>query len=492
MRWLSGSGGMMNKWAILAIGICLGGGGAALSRQGEGTLAWHPLGDRLLKPVSPARMSPSEKRNYSEAIRSAAGMVNSPEARTLAAELGLDILNLTWEDSGRYKGSAVGPNISDMTIQVAEPEEGGNSRATCMPVIRKPNFSDVTTDIDPRDFTLLVGNEHGSHLKRISLYDLLQDPLAHLSRPDSWRSPIRTLLAPRDHRVLVSAQACMLPVPRSSKATFNPVLFNYESVSGDPAVLTVLATREGTSITVIDNKRDGFAGGPAWGQRLFFNRNGMRASLTGERLSDFEDRTGVGRGPEDTAGLNMALLIQIPLKQHHALMPQSGASSDAVGAAKYAAPMDKQRNLSAGIESAVLGHGDDEGPFTEIDNLNIQRDPNFPVRVTVQFYKATSSGDIGREDMEQIAADIDRVYSHGDVVGSLVVSGETGRHTEYAGLKVQPAGWWSAFWQRYEENTGISPEGARANLRRLLGDQYESRPVTELYIRDLLRAHQRR
>ena len=61
-----------------------------------------------------------------------------------------------------------------------------------------------------------------------------------------------------------------LPIPKSGVATFNPVLFNYQSYPGDPAVLTILATREGTSTTIIDNQRDGFGAGRTWGQRLFF------------------------------------------------------------------------------------------------------------------------------------------------------------------------------------------------------------------------------
>src|SRR6202011_2679032 len=120
--------------------------------------------------------------------------------------------------------------------------------------------------------------------------------------------------ASRDSKVLVSAQACFLPVPKEGEATFNPVLFNYQSMSGDPAVLTVLATREGTSTTVIDNKRDSFTEGSTWGQRLFHNARGQRASLTVERLSDFHPSSGeVGKG----AGLSMVLLIQIPLVQRH-------------------------------------------------------------------------------------------------------------------------------------------------------------------------------
>ena len=32
---------------------------------------------------------------------------------------------------------------------------------TPMPVIRYPNFTDITADIAPEDFSLLVGNEQG-------------------------------------------------------------------------------------------------------------------------------------------------------------------------------------------------------------------------------------------------------------------------------------------------------------------------------------------
>ena len=55
---------------------------------------------------------------------------------------------------------------------------------------------------------------------------------------------------------MASAQACFLPIPNKGKADFNPVLFNYQSIPDDPAVLAILATREGTSVTVIDNQRE--------------------------------------------------------------------------------------------------------------------------------------------------------------------------------------------------------------------------------------------
>ncbi len=72
-----------------------------------------------------------------------------------------------------------------------------------------------------------------------------------------------------------------------------------------------------------------------------------------------------------------------------------------------------------------------EGPFTEINNLDIERDPRFPIRVTIQFYKATDNGVVSAEDMAQIHRQIDRVYREADYVGSLVIQPDTGRPTEY-------------------------------------------------------------
>lgn len=423
---------------------------------------------------------------YAKTIRDTASMVGNRDAQSLAQRLGLNILNVTWEDTGRFKGSSVGPNISDMTIQVgAENPTTKQFNVTCMPVIRFPNFSDKTCDIDPRDFTLLVGNEKSRKLQRISLYEFLQEPTNYLSDPNSWLGKNKTLLAERDSKVLVSAQACFLPIPKTGKATFNPVLFNYQSMSGDPAVLTILATREGTSTTIIDNKRDAFNQGGAWGQRLFHNQGGMRASLTGERFSDFgiANPTPEKQGEKDISGMNMVLLIQVPLKQKTP-MRSGGFGGGAMPA--MSAPAGETAKKSD-VENAVIGHGKIEGPFTEIGNLKIERDTRFPVRVTVQFYKATSNGAVNEADMKTIKSEINSVYEQSDSVGSLVTGGETGRITEYFGNKVQPRGWWNEFWQRHEQNTGDSREEAIAKLRKLLGQNYMERPVTELYLRNLIR-----
>jgi hypothetical protein len=402
-------------------------------------------------------------------------MVNDPKARLLAMKYDLRVQNVTWEDTGRFHGSAVGPNISDVTIQVQRAEQGKEAvQLTCMPVIRFPNFEDDTADIPLEEFQVLVGNEKGRPLAKISLRDLLADPRRWLTKPDSWKSTEKSLLAPRDTHALVSAQACFLPIPKQGKAEFNPVLFNYQSQEKDPAVLVILATRQGASMTVIDNKRDAFQHGWSWGQRLFFNKKGERASLTGERQSDFVKKPQPEAEPKVQAagleGLNMVLLIQVPLKQKTPLAKP--ATSGLGGVVGGFSGTGRALTEKSDVEEAVIGHGKVEGPFTEIDGLDIRRDPKFPIRVTVQFYKATSNGVVNEEDVAGIAAQINRVYRDRKYVGSLVVDGPTGRPTEYEGDKVQPPWWWEAFWLRHEQNTGETREQTMTRLHKTLGPQW--------------------
>ncbi|NJR67582.1 MAG: hypothetical protein HC771_02145 [Synechococcales cyanobacterium CRU_2_2] len=412
-------------------------------------------------PTDPSRAERSQQ--YRNVIQKTVNLVNDSAAQRLAQRFGLNILNVTWEDTGRYKNSAVGPNISDMTIQVQQRDpSSGQYNLSLMPVIRHPNFSDETADVDLDKFFVLVGNEKGKALERVSVRELLGDLRKYLHEPKSWKGQQKSLLAPRDSHALVSAQAAFLPIPKTGEATFNPVLFNYQSYQENPAVLTILATREGTSVTVIDNTRDGFEAGMTWGQRLFFNKNGDRTSLTGQRLSDFNrdlspsgDRSGADTPKATEAeGLNMVLLIQVPLKQKEQPRAALGNNMVLSEAMPQSAPMTTAP--SSDVEAAVIGHGEVEGPFTEIDQLAIERDPRFPIRATVQFYKATSNGVVSEQDMQHIQDQISKVYSEGDYVGSLVTSGDTNRPTEYDGSKDEPPGWWSDFWSRNEENTGRS------------------------------------
>lgn len=419
---------------------------------------------------SPALAAGPSYRTVCERV---AGMVDDERALSFASVRGLDIVNVAWEDTGRYYGSSVGDNISDVTIQVQR-SYGQNPQKQrvetyLMPVIRYPNYSDKTGDVPIDKISLLVGNEKGEALRPVSLRDFLGDIRAYLHDPSSWPGEGTSLLAKRDSHVLTSAQGAFLPIPKEGSATFNPVIFNYQSGRKNPAVLTILATREGTSVTVIDNARDGFDAGGAWGQRLFFDANGQKASLTGTRESDFlaaqpgeASATLPAAGGEQ--GLNMVMLIQVPLK-HRAPRPKVMAMKAGLSSGFGSGGGGMESRGGSDVENAVIGHGALEGPFVEMDNLPIERDARFPIRVTVQFYKATSNGVISRTDVKTIQAQIKRVYKDADYVGSLVTEGYTGRPTEWEGDHTQPPGWWGDFWQHYQSESGFDGTPAWFFLR---------------------------
>jgi hypothetical protein len=205
------------------------------------------------------------------------------------------------------------------------------------------------------------------------------------------------------------------------------VIFNYQSSFKQPAVLTILVTRQGTSMTIIDNTRDTVTGGDSWGQRLYFNQNGMKAPLIAERLADVKASGHTANG-EDAQDLgddsNVLMLIQVPLKfRSYARASSAPKPTEAQAPAKNDAGgggLVKGGKLSD-VDVAVLGHGETEGPYTELDGLTITRDARFPVRVTLQFYQATSNGVVSRDDVKAMAAQIKKVYGKGDYVGSLVV-----------------------------------------------------------------------
>src|SRR4029077_1056308 len=102
----------------------------------------------------------------------------------------------------------------------------------------------------------------------------------------------------------------------------------------NPAVLTLLVTRQGTSLTIVDNARDTL-GADTWGQRLFFNKNGQRAPLTAERLSDVK-ASGVTMNGESAQSLggdaNLLMIVQVPLKYRPPVMRAAAVGIGALAA----------------------------------------------------------------------------------------------------------------------------------------------------------------
>lgn len=416
----------------------------------------------LLAPLALAQdkatKAPDPRRVYERMVKKVAGMVDSERAYSLAQAQRLSLINVLWEDTGRWEGSSVGPNISDVTIEVEGFRDGKRARTYLMPVLRHDNFTDRTADVKMDNILVPVGNQaKNGQLALISLTELLKDPTPYLSNADKGKIKGGSLWAKRDTHALVSAQHAFLPVPAEGKATFWPVIFNYQSSRKNPAVLTILVTRQGTSMTIIDNTRDTVTGGDSWGQRLYFNHEGEKAPLIAERLADVK-ASGVTANGEDAQDLsddaNVLMLIQVPLKVRSTPRAALGYSlapaTTEAGGGGMAAPTDAVRSRgreAPDIDTAVLGHGPSEGPYTELDGLTIARDTRFPVRVTLQFYQATSNGVVDKAAMKVMAAQIKKVYGKGDYVGSLVVpSGvDRVRPTNWTGVTRAPIVAWTDF-----------------------------------------------
>jgi hypothetical protein len=455
--------------------------GAAMTHSRLTRLVAAALAALLPATAALAQSKPPGAR-YAAMVQKVAAMTEDAGAVALIERRRMSLLNVLWEDTGRWLGSSVGPNISDVTIEV-EMTVGGKKRTALMPVLRRPNFSDVTGDVSLEKIRIPVGNQvqawkAGDPLSTISLREFLASPGRYLTLPQRGTIKGGSLLARRDSHALVSAQAAFLPVPAQGTATFWPVIFNYQSTRRNPAVLTLLVTRQGTSATIIDNVRDSL-GNPelgSWGQRLFLNAGGQRAPLTAERLSAVQ-RTGVTSNGEAAASLgddaNLLMLVQIPLRyrepRRHAakaetIQPLAGLAAPAASAPAPAADKAKARGGRPDVETAVLGHGPERGPYTELDGLTIERDPRFPVRVTVQFYQATSNGVLSASIVKALATQIDRVYRSADYVGSLVTPrpSEPARPTAWHGTSPPPPGvTWMDFpgLVQRAQDVGASPAG---------------------------------
>merc|ERR1712130_535329 len=66
-------------------------------------------------------------------------------------------------------------------------------------------------------------------------------------------------------------------------------------------------------------------------------------------------------------------------------------------------------------------------------DYNLQRDQRFPVRVTLQYYKATDNGAINEEIMDDIVKQLEASQKQADFMGSLVTEYDTNRPTEWYG-----------------------------------------------------------
>jgi hypothetical protein len=78
--------------------------------------------------------------SYTELIQQVVNMPMDGDLQARASRHGLNVVNVMWEDTGRSAGSSIGPNISDLTLQVRE-RRGQGFQPHLLPVLRYPNFT---------------------------------------------------------------------------------------------------------------------------------------------------------------------------------------------------------------------------------------------------------------------------------------------------------------------------------------------------------------
>ena len=416
--------------------------------------------------------------NNQELAKQIANMTNSQNLKSLLHSYGLDIKNVTWEDTARNKNSSWGPNISDMTLR---------SEQTNMPVIRRPNFSDVTIDHSINNFNVTVGNESNSKLERIRLTDYFFNINKYTSNPNISK------LFKDDEEVLCSTQACLLPAAES-EVNFNVRLFNYQSSLTNPAVLVIVASNQGTSSMVLNSNTTD----------ILFNSSGRGFDFVAERLKEERKRLGKDLdAPMSTEEKerNVLFIYQIPLKQK--IIPQIQkcyGSLDSVGAIydlnndnnqyfnnrppklkkksssnnkynlfnfsntsndlennimsfdtydnsqldsittkvnglqdsspTFSRGTTNQKKEKIGLDNAMLRVSDkDRGSFEGTKSLSLERDFRYPIRCTLQYYWITDTEKISQEQITQIASQLETFYSNSSNKSSLVY-GQTNRSTE--------------------------------------------------------------
>lgn len=376
-------------------------------------------------------------------------MTYNQPLKSLFESYGLNVMNVTWEDTARNKNSCWGPNISDMTLCLPS--------GKCMPVIRKPNFADVSVDYSIDKLSVVVGNESGKELKKISLKEYLQNIDVYTA------NTVQPMFKQRDEKILTSSQCCVLPVEKD-KVDFSVKLYNYQSYKENPKVLVIVSSSMGTSCQIVNGNSE-----------LHFNDKGTASRFRVQRLEDDRKERKVettGKITKEEKQNNVLFIYQIPLKNQEDYVSKRiyNQNYDIIEEIKdinnykegfnyttslnnnYMVPLSasyrgltrgisdddshynnlKQfKKSSRGFDHGILSYGDTLGKYTGVGIRKLVRDESFPIRLTIQHYRVTDTLEGLNSDLvKEISEDITNIYTMGENISSLVVEGDTKRTTE--------------------------------------------------------------
>jgi hypothetical protein len=137
---------------------------------------------------------------------------------------------------------------------------------------------------------------------------------------------------------------------------------------------------------------------------------------------------------------NMVLVIQVPLVSRHFPHFRHLMNKQQMEQCAPAIPFAAKAN----VEDAIIKIGSSEGRFSELDTETVERDTQWPIRVTLQFYKCTDDGFIDDEVVKQISDQLAESKKKAVYIGSSVVAPDSKRPTAYS----VPV-WWDNWWLTY-------------------------------------------
>lgn len=355
------------------------------------------------------------------------------ENRELAARHGVALTEVAWEDTARSPHSALGPNVSDLSLHVYC---GSDNRVdSSAAIVRRPNFTDVTCDLPISRFNVTVGNESLAAPRRISLADYLRDFKRYNTRTEIDGSLYDLERRGEDTHVLASSQTCLLPLSRhDTECEFEVEVRSYDTFYEGTLrnkVLLIVASAEGTSATIVTCSR-------RVAKRIGFRRGSEAARFVARRLASERERLQKdvsADAPMDARERerNTLLVIQVPLLDRRAVGEKRGCFTSPAfcfgggghDANYLKACLDSSQTSFSfgaaprGADHAQLSAGKSRGTFHGADG-KIERDFSHPIRVTFQHYRVTDTHVLTDELVTDIKAQLESTYESADAAGSLV------------------------------------------------------------------------
>jgi len=197
--------------------------------------------------------------DFNAVLHKVGELSNNKNAKQYAKKYGLKLTTLAIDNNNK-SDSSIGDktHASDMTLIVNN---------THLPILRSPNNNEkFTWKVKLENILLIGGNEskkEGDDLYHITLKEYLQQ---------KFPKERHTLYSEgKDTHAIISAQGCILPVPKGNIAKYNVAITNSASV------LAITATRHGLSPQIVAshknvNNRT---------QILYHNRNGQKTYFFG-------------------------------------------------------------------------------------------------------------------------------------------------------------------------------------------------------------------